>query len=77
VNDATDALRERLGIHAQLEKQEALETLLVRSEVATAVFTSECGCVFDSRLGSPDYHLWLMLHTCCKFRMFGRLTSRR
>jgi len=36
VNDATDALRERLGIHAQLEKQEALETLLVRS-VATVV----------------------------------------
>ena len=30
VNDAVDALRERLGIHAQLEKQEALDALLGR-----------------------------------------------
>ena len=33
VNDALDALRERLGIHAQLEKQEALDTLLGMGDV--------------------------------------------
>lgn len=42
VNDALDALRERLGIHAQLEKQEALDTLL--GEERVFFFAS---CVID------------------------------
>ena len=44
VDDALDALRERLGIHAQLDKQQALDMLVARFRRA------EC------RTDTPDVH---------------------
>lgn len=61
VNDALDALRERLGIHAQLEKQEALDTLLGKGRGAFEYIAAQ-------RNASPPSHSYCTLRSNTTYR---------